>query len=155
MRSSINRGIIVFVLGLLALELPRRISDPGSSSPVRWGCRGMEIIMTRGWGHIISGSRWLHEPQPVCHQPVGLGLAHCAGRYRPGGPPFSFPVCRSCRWKDLRSGYETLFFRVALAPRNRTKQRPVRGVGVSTSCGAVSTRGTTSSEPGLLELWLC
>ena len=29
-------------------------------------------------------ARWLHEPQPISNQPVGLGLSHRAGRYRTG-----------------------------------------------------------------------
>ena len=29
-------------------------------------------------------ARWLYEPQPISNQPVGLGLPHRAGRYRPG-----------------------------------------------------------------------
>ena len=47
---------------------------------------------------ILAGCRWRHEPQPINNQPVGLGFPHRAGRYRPGGPPpFSSPVCWSCR----------------------------------------------------------
>ena len=39
----------------------------------------------------------LHEPQPISNKTAGLGFPHRARRYRPGGPPFSSPVCWSCR----------------------------------------------------------
>ena len=47
-------------------------------------------------------ARWLHESQQISNQPVGLGFSHRAGRYRPGGSPFSSPGCWSRRdmvWK--------------------------------------------------------
>ena len=57
----------------------------------------MEGVLARGWELVLSGcggtsslargatlaARWLHEPQPISIDPVGLGFAHPAGRYRP------------------------------------------------------------------------
>ena len=71
----------------------------------------MEEFLIRRWHLIlpVSGApstlargatlaaRWLREPQPISHQPVGLGFPHRAGRYRPGESPLSSPVCWSCR----------------------------------------------------------
>ena len=65
----------------------------------------MEGFLTRGWEFILPGcggtsalaqgatlaARWLHEPQPISNQPVGLGLSHPGGPNRSGGPPFSSP----------------------------------------------------------------
>ena len=73
MRGGINPETIVFLPGLLELYMYRIIYGPGGtlSSP---------------------GATELHEPQPISDQPVGLGLPHHAGRYRPGRPSFSFLV---------------------------------------------------------------
>ena len=57
----------------------------------------MEEFLTRGRELILSGcggtsalargatraARWLHEPQPISIDPVGLRFAHPAGWYRP------------------------------------------------------------------------
>ena len=88
-----------------------RPGESAFSSPVCWSCRYMEGFLTRGWEIILPRSgrtstlakgerlaaRWLHEPQPISNQPVGFEFPHRAGRYRPGGSPFSFPGCLSCR----------------------------------------------------------
>ena len=72
------------------------------SSPGCWSCRDMEGFLTRGWELILPGcggtsalargatlaARWLHEPQPISNQPVGLGFPHLTGRHRPGGSAF-------------------------------------------------------------------
>ena len=84
------------------------------SSPGCWSCSDMEGFLIRGWDPIFPGcggtstlsrkatlaARWLHQPQPSSNQPVGLGFPHPAGRYRPGGPPFSSPGSWSCRWME-------------------------------------------------------
>ena len=86
---------------------------PGGSpfSSVGVSYRDMEGFRIRGYDPILPGcgetstlargatlaARWLHEPQPIRNQPVGLGFPHDAGRYRPGGSPFSSPGCWSCR----------------------------------------------------------
>ena len=31
----------------------------------------------------------MYDPQPISDRPVGLGFPHRAGRFRPGGSPFS------------------------------------------------------------------
>ena len=67
------------------------------SSPSCWSCRDMDLLVTRGCEVILPGcggtlalsrgatlaARWLHEPQPISNDLVGLGLAHPAGRYGP------------------------------------------------------------------------
>ena len=40
--------------------------------------------------------RWRQEPQSTMAYPE-LELPQCMGRYRPGGSPSWFPVCRKCR----------------------------------------------------------
>ena len=54
-------------------------------------------FLVRGWELILPGCGgtstlargatfavgWLHEPQPISNQPVGLGFPHRAGRERP------------------------------------------------------------------------
>ena len=49
----------------------------------------MGVFLTRGWNLILPGWRWLYDSQ--------VGVPHRTGRYRPGGPPSSSPVCWSCR----------------------------------------------------------
>ena len=70
----------------------------------------MKVFLMRGWEIIFPGcgetsvlarratlaARWLHEPQPISHHPVGVGFPHLAGRYRPGGSAFLSPGCLSC-----------------------------------------------------------
>ena len=62
----------------------------------------MEGFLIRGWGIMLPGysgtsalargatlaARWLHDPQPVSNQPVGLGFPHPERRYRLGGSAF-------------------------------------------------------------------
>ena len=45
--------------------------------------------MIRGWDPILPCYLWLHEPQPINNQAMGLGFWHRAGRCRPGGSPVS------------------------------------------------------------------
>ena len=98
-------------LGFAHLAGRYRLGGSALSSPGRWSCRDMERSLTRGWELILPGcgrtsalSRgatlaacWLYEPLPISNQPVGLGFAHPAGRYRPGGSAFMSPGCWSCR----------------------------------------------------------
>ena len=115
----------------------RRISDPG-----------IDLILP-GW-------RRIYEPQLINNQPVGLELPHRAGRYRPGKPSLSSPACWSCRGTEIfliHRGMGPYLSRVALAPRTPGSQQSVCGVGTSTPCGAVSTRGTTVFVPGFC--WSC
>ena len=92
-------------VGLGFPHLSGRYRRGGSavSSPGCWSCREIEGFLTRGWEFILFGcggtsplargatlaTRWLHEPQPISNHPVGLGFAHPAGRYRPGGSAVS------------------------------------------------------------------
>ena len=53
--------------------------------------RGVDSILPGCGGASTSSrgatlaARWLHEPQPISNQPVGLGFPHRPKRYRPGG----------------------------------------------------------------------
>ena len=94
-----------------------------------------------------------------------VGFPHHAGRYRPGGSPFSSPGCWSSRYLE-GSGDGILSSPGAERPQRwpevRLSQRAgsmspsqsaiSRWVGVSTPCGAVSTRGITVIVPGF---WIC
>ena len=55
-------------------------------------------------------ARWLHEPQPISNQPVGLEFAHFTKRYRLEGSAFSSPESWSCRDMDgfLTRGWELI-----------------------------------------------
>ena len=97
----------------------------------------------------------MYDPQPVSDRPVGLGFPHRTGRFRPGGSAFSSSGFRSCKgikvffirgWKPIFPGVPWLYVR---SPAN---QQPASGAGVSTPCGAVSTRETTVFVPRLSEL---
>ena len=84
----------------------------------------MEGFLTRRWEFILPGccvtsafsrgatlaARWLHEPQPISNQPVGLEFARFAGRYRPGGSAFSSLGCWKCRDMEgfLTRGWELI-----------------------------------------------
>ena len=119
-------------------------------------CRDLEGFVIRGWELILPGCAGSkYDPQPISDRPVGLGFPHCVGRCRPGGTPFSSPGCRSCtcmegflirEWKPILPGVSWLYV------RSPASQRPAGAAGVSTPCGAVSTRGITVFVPALSEL---
>ena len=139
------------------------LSSPGVDGPTNWGfhtvrddidsgdqcfrprlvefCRYPEGFMIRGWDLILTGWRWLHEPQVRVSTPW-------RGRYRPGGSPFLSPVCWSCRCMEgfLIRGWGVILTRWCWLYE--------RQVEVSTSLGAVSTRGTAVFVPGLLNLYI-
>ena len=104
------------------LGFPHRVGryGPGAShfsSPVCWSCRCMEGFVIRGWDFILPGWRRLCElrtPGWGVHtvrgeidpgdgrfvpglQELMYGRIFRAWGYRPGGAPFSSPVCWSCR----------------------------------------------------------
>ena len=56
--------------------------------------------MIRGWGHILPGCHWLHEPPPISDQPVGLGFLHLTGLRRLGGSLFSSPFLWICIYME-------------------------------------------------------
>ena len=139
------------------------------SSPVCWSGRYMKVFLMRGWEIIFPGcgetsvlarratlaARWLHEPQPISHHPVGLGFPHPAGRYRPRGYAFSSPGCSSCRDVEdflIRTREPILPGMRSLYVRSPANQRSASGTGVSTPCGTVSTRGICVFVPRLSEL---
>ena len=81
-----------------------------------WTCRDTERCLIRRWELILSGcgwtsalargatlaARWLHEPQSISNQSVGLRFPHPEGRYRPEGSAFSSPDCSSGRDMERR-----------------------------------------------------
>ena len=86
------------------------------SSPGCWSCRDMEGFLTwrrevilpgRGGTSALShgatlAACWLHEPQPISSQPVGLRFPHPARRYRPGDLRFRPRVVVVVDiWKDF------------------------------------------------------
>ena len=108
--------------------------------------RDIEVFMFRGWNIMFLGcggtstlaqgaalvTRWLHEPQTINNQPVGLGFPRRARRYRPRRSPFSSSSCRSCRcmegfmmrgWNLILPGACLLYLRT---PAN---QRSAGGAG--------------------------
>ena len=137
-------------------------------SPGCRSCTCMEGSMIRVWEPILPGMRWLYVLAPANQRSAGgagvstpygavstLGFPRRAGRCRPEGNPFLSPGCRSCTcmegsmirvWEPILPGMRWLY---VLAPTNR---RSAGGAGVSTPCGAVSTRGIAVFVPGLLEL---
>ena len=50
------------------------------SEPIFPGCGGTSTL-SRG---ATLAARWLHEPQPISNQSVGLGFPHPAGGIDPG-----------------------------------------------------------------------
>ena len=90
-RGGIDRGDNLFRLRLMGVIDIRKVF-----------CSEDGIVRT------LPGCRWLHEPQSISNQPVGLRVQHPAGRYRHGRPPILSPVCWSCmygRISDLGMGY--------------------------------------------------
>ena len=103
-------------VGLGFLHPAGRYRPEGSAftSPGCWSYRDIDGFLTRGWKLVLPrcggtsalapgaplAARWLHEPQPISSQPVGLRFPHPAGRYRPEGSAFSFPGCWGCRDVD-------------------------------------------------------
>ena len=137
-----TRGITVFASNVLELYIYRRISD-------------------LGMGPYLPRVALAPRTQPISNQSVGLGFKHYAGRYRPGGLPFSSPVCSRCNCMEgfIIRGWDPIIFhlpRVALTPRTLANQQSGSRVGGSTPCGAVSTPATTRFRPrwvGVAGIW--
>ena len=91
------------------------------------------------WKDLCSGDGTLSS-----RVALALGFPHSAGRNRPGGPPFSSPVCWNCRCTEIFMirGWDLVL------PRCRRLYEPQ--VEVCTPCGSVSIR--TIAVPGFLEL---
>ena len=138
----------------LAFPHPAGRYRPGGStfsSPGCWSCKFMDGFLNRGWKIILPGcggtstlargatlaACWIHEPQPISSQPVGLGFPHPAERHRPGGSEFSSPSCWSCRDMDgfLTRGWDLIIPRcggtsvlsrgATLAPRWLHEPQPI------------------------------
>ena len=138
------------------------------SSTVCWSCRCMEgFLKIRGWDPILPGWCWLHEAQLISHQLAGLGFPHRAGRCRSGGLRFVPGLLELWRYGRICDpGMITYLPRVRrdhdVSPRNNSRsvlapwapanQQSASGVGISTPCGVVSTRGISVFGPGLLKL---
>ena len=109
------------------------------------GCTCMEGVLTQGCDLILSGcGRTSNEPvmgpNPLR---VQLGTFPPAARASP-------PYWRYGGFYDPGIGSYPL--RVAMALRAPANQRSANVIRVSTSCGAVSTRGTPVFVPGVSEL---
>ena len=119
------------------------------------GCRSCEGI--EGDGNLSSpgcaGS--MSDPQPISDRPVGLGFPHRAGRFRPREITVFVPRLSELYMYggiyDPGMGPCRRQRHYSRAPAN---QRSAGGVGVSTPCGAVSTRGITVFVPGLSYLYI-
>ena len=93
-------------VGLGFPHLAGRFRPGGSSfsSPGCRSCKGMEIyiINPRMGTYSPRGPLSLmYDPPPIRYRPVRMWLPHHAGRFRPGGSPFSSPGCRSCRCMEI------------------------------------------------------
>ena len=147
-------------VGLGFPHLARRYRPRGSpfSSPGIWICRCMEGFIVKGWETILPGCAGsMYDPQPISDRPARLGFPHHAGRFRPGGSPFSYPGCRSCKDMEgfLIRGCETILPGVRwLYVQSPAHQRSGSGAEVSTPCGTVLTQGITVFVPGLWDLWM-
>ena len=83
-----------------------------------------------------------------------LEVSNTCGVVSTRGTTIFVPVRPSCRHREgfLIRGMGPYLQRVALALQTQASKQSDGGVGVSTPCGAISTRGTTVFVPGLLEL---
>ena len=102
-----------------------------------------------------GGAGFNLEPQPINDRPVGLRFPHLAGQFRSWGSPLSSPTCMGCK------GMEVLLIRRwdpivprcrRLCSRTPVHQRLLGWVGISTPCGAISTRGIFVFVSGALDL---
>ena len=80
--------------------------DPGDHRfrprPMCRSCRGMAGFLIRGCELILPGLHFStnFSLKPISNKPMVLGFPHRVGRYRPGGSPFSSPVCWSCKYME-------------------------------------------------------
>ena len=116
----------------------------------------MEGFMIRGWDLVLSGWRWLYEPQPVSDQPEGLGFHNMRGGIDPENHRFRPRFVRAACGRISNPGMGPYSARVALALRTQANTLSDSGLGVSAPCGAVSTRGASvfvSGLSGVADLW--
>ena len=114
--------------------------------PGCWSCTCMEGCVIRGWGLIIPGWRWLHDPQVWVSTPFGEVSTRGTTVFVPG----LLELYMYGRISD--PGMRPYPPRLALAPRTPANQRSCSGVGVSTPCRAVSTWGIAVFVPDSSEL---
>ena len=149
LQGKINRGISVFVPGLVLYRYGRiSFARINLILPGFIGTSTLSLLAT-------LTAPWLHEPQPISFQPVGLGFPHRAERYRPGGSAFSSPICWSCRDMEMFviRGWDLSFPRMrwdlnigqransrhALAPYTPANQQSASGVwGFHTAPGGIA-----------------
>ena len=83
----------------VGVSTPRWYDQPGgppfSSSVWRFGC--VEGFPIPGVIYVLHGCGETPRVPPLSDQPVGLGIPHSVGRYRPEGPSVTSPVRRGCR----------------------------------------------------------
>lgn len=116
----------------------------------------MVRCLNPGWARSsMGGAGSMYTPEPISDRPARLGFSNRARRYRPRGSHFfcSRAVGVLEVWEKVRTGDGALsspggWFHVR-APAN---QQPAKGVGVSTPCKTVSTRGDTVFILSLSEL---
>ena len=108
-------------------------------------------------------ARWLHEPQLISNQSLGLRFPHPVGRYWPAGSSFRSPGCRCFRdtegfllrrWDLILpgcGGTSTLPRGETLAARWLHESQPISnqpvGVGVSNRAGRCRPGGSPFSPP--------
>ena len=100
----------------------------------------------------LGGGRRLHELQPTMVYPE-FGFPHRAERYRGGHRFHLWFLGVEDEWKDFWSRNMGRYPPwMALVVRTSANQPSASGVGVSTLCGAVSTRRVTVFVLDLSEL---
>lgn len=119
-----TQGMPVFVARLWKLCMHGRISDPG--------------VVT--YGPIVSGCRWLHEPQPITDGPSGVeGSTPCEAVSTRGLPVF-VRGCRNCKCiEGLLSGDG------ALSPPGPAGHRHCPGGQLSRRAGSMGS--LTRNQP--------
>ena len=105
---------------------------------------------------IFPGECWLYQSKPTRNQLVGWGISilRCGidlgdNRFHPQfvGVP--------CIWKVYDSRMAPNLPWVQAGSTNPDDSRTVSGVGACPLCKAISTRGTTVSDPSLSALPMC
>ena len=91
----------------LGLGFPHRAGryQPGRPpfpSSVCFRC--VEAFRILIWHLILPGFRWLYEPPPISHRPVGLGFPRCVAAIDPGDHRFRLHLVGFVdAWKDFGS----------------------------------------------------
>ena len=76
--------------------------QPPFPSSVCFRC--VEAFRIQIWHLILPGFRWLYEPPPISHRPVGLGFPRCVAAIDPGDHRFRLHLVGFVdAWKDFGS----------------------------------------------------